>query len=74
MALSGGKWKASGDKTGASGFLYRARTDIVVVADGRIIDANRLAIPRDTTVVDRRSAGSRGAGDPAAQRSALLAE
>jgi hypothetical protein len=61
MALSGGKWKASTDKTGASGFLYRARTDIVVVSDGRIIDANRLAIPKDTTVDDHRGEAGRGA-------------
>ena len=61
MALAGGKWKASTDRTGASGFLYRARTDIVVVSDGKTIDANRLAIPKDTTVDDRRGEAGRGA-------------
>jgi hypothetical protein len=61
MALSEGKWKPSNDKTGASGFLYRARTDIVVVADGKIIDGNRLAVPKDTRLEDRRGAKNRAA-------------
>jgi len=36
------------------GFHYRARIDIDLVIDGQVIDLNRIALPHDTPIVDRR--------------------
>lgn len=36
------------------GFLERARVDIELVVDGDIIDLNRIPLPADTPVVDKR--------------------
>ncbi len=35
-------------------FLYRARVDLTLVVDGRVIDLNRIPLPADTVIVDRR--------------------
>ena len=37
------------------GFMYRVCTEIELVVDGRIIDLNRIALPPDTPIIDRRS-------------------
>jgi hypothetical protein len=36
------------------GFMYRVRTEIELVVDGRIIDLNRIPLPPDTPIIDRR--------------------
>jgi hypothetical protein len=36
------------------GFYYRARIDLELVVDGAIIDLNRVEIPDDIRLVDRR--------------------
>ena len=36
------------------GFRYRARVDIVLVMDGDVIDLNRIPLPADTPIIDRR--------------------
>jgi len=36
------------------GFMYRARTEIELVVDGTIIDLNRIPLPPDTPIIDRR--------------------
>jgi hypothetical protein len=36
------------------GFMYRVRTEIELVVDGTIIDLNRILLPRDTPIIDRR--------------------
>jgi len=35
-------------------FIYRARTEIELVVDGKIIDLNRIQLPTDTPIIDRR--------------------
>ncbi|MHC4426754.1 MAG: hypothetical protein ACYSYV_11760 [Planctomycetota bacterium] len=35
-------------------FMYRARTEIELVVDGTIIDLNRILLPPDTPIIDRR--------------------
>jgi len=39
------------------GFRERVRTDIVLVVDGRAIDLNRIELPADTPIIDRRFQG-----------------
>ncbi|MHC4116715.1 MAG: hypothetical protein ACYSWO_04325 [Planctomycetota bacterium] len=36
------------------GFMYRARTEIELVVDGTIIDLNRILLPPDTPIIDKR--------------------
>ena len=36
------------------GSMYRVRTEIELVVDGRIIDLNRILLPPDTPIIDRR--------------------
>jgi hypothetical protein len=36
------------------GILFRARIDLEVVVDGKIIDLNRIRIPSDTPIIDNR--------------------
>jgi len=36
------------------GSMYRARTEIELVVDGTIIDLNRILLPPDTPIIDRR--------------------
>jgi hypothetical protein len=35
-------------------FFIRARVDIILVTDGRVIDLNRIELPGETPIVDRR--------------------
>jgi hypothetical protein len=39
---------------GFKGFEYRARIEIEIVVDGKIIDLNRIRLPVDTPIIDRR--------------------
>jgi len=48
-----GKWVAF-DGTNRLGFIYRARVDIVLIADGEIVDLNRIPLPADTPIIDNR--------------------
>jgi hypothetical protein len=36
------------------GFLHRARVDVQIVVDGDVIDLNRIPLPPDTPIIDRR--------------------
>jgi hypothetical protein len=49
------KWAPFTDKR-ASGFLYRARIEIELVVDGEIINLNRIPLPADTPILDKRFA------------------
>jgi len=40
-------------------FRHRARVDIVLVVDGEVIDLNRVPLPPDTPIVDRRFSDSK---------------
>ena len=48
-----GKWVPF-DGTNRSGFIHRARVDVVLVTDGKIVDLNRIRLPGDTPIIDRR--------------------
>ena len=48
-----GKWVAF-DGTHRIGFRHRARVDIVLITDGKIVDLNRIQLPADTLIVDNR--------------------
>lgn len=56
---------------GVRASLHRARVDLTLVVDGRVIDLNRIPLPPDTIIVDRRelplSEGERPARLPATQ-------
>lgn len=39
-------------------FAYRARVDLALVVDGGVIDLNRIPLPDDTTIIDRRKLGT----------------
>jgi hypothetical protein len=47
------KWVSSTDKR-VSGFLYRARIEVELVVDGDVIDLNRIPLPVDTLILDKR--------------------
>ncbi len=34
--------------------LYRARVDIILIVDGKVVDLNRLQMPADTPIIDNR--------------------
>lgn len=52
-----GGWVPFDRKKGdQNGFRYRARVDIILVTDGKVIDLNRIPLPPDTPIVDRRFA------------------
>jgi hypothetical protein len=36
------------------GFYYRARVDLELVADGEIIDLNRIKLPTEIPIIDKR--------------------
>lgn len=46
-----GDWVREEDITG---FIFRARTDIVLVTDGKIVDLNRIRLPENTPIIDKR--------------------
>jgi len=55
VTVENDKWvPATADER--KGFLHRARVDIVLVTDGRVIDLNRIALPAGTPIMDRRFA------------------
>ena len=42
---------------------YRVRQDLVLIVDGNIIDLNRIPLPADTPIIDRRFQGSASGSD-----------
>lgn len=48
------KWKAVKNGDGAKGFSHRARVDIELVVDGKVIDLNRIRFPEHVVIVDKR--------------------
>jgi len=44
---------------------HRARTDIELVVDGNVIDLNRIHMPADTRIIDKRGLGPEGITLPA---------
>jgi len=61
----GRTWVAHRDKE-PTGFLFRARVDLELVVDGKIIDLNRIRLPVDTPIVDKRTLEQEQSG-PATQ-------
>ena len=55
VVFQDGKWVPFKDKE-RKGFVHRARVDVILVTDGKVIDLNRIALPPDTTIVDNRFA------------------
>jgi len=60
-----GKWIAADIKqfTGelgpkGEGRYCRARVDIVLISDGKIVDLNRIPLPPDTPIIDKRFEGN----------------
>jgi len=49
-----GRWKASTGEERNGSFMMRVRTEIHLVVDGEIVDLNRIKLPPDTPIVDRR--------------------
>jgi hypothetical protein len=57
-----GKWKAQDPKKLKRPIffgLWRARTDIDLIVDGKIVDLNRIPLPADTPIVDKRFAAKK---------------
>ncbi len=57
-----GKWVAF-DGTNRAGFIHRARVDIVLITDGKIVDLNRIRLPADTPIIDNRFEGRHNKAD-----------
>jgi hypothetical protein len=53
VVAENGKWVPYMGQTNV-GFYHRARVDIVLIADGEIVDTNRVAFPKDVQVVPGR--------------------
>ena len=47
-------WIPAGLKRNPPVSLYRARIDVELIVDGKVIDLNRIPLPPDTPVIDRR--------------------
>ncbi len=58
----GGKgWAAVGNER-PRGFKYLARVEIGLVVDGTVIDLNRILLPADTPIIDRREPSGKEKG------------
>jgi len=53
------KWVPVERGENPAGFLYRARIEIELITDGDVIDLNRIPLPPDTSIIDKRFEGSR---------------
>jgi len=50
-----GNWVPFDGKELTTGiFLHRARIDIVLITDGKVVDLNRIPLPPDSPIIDRR--------------------
>jgi hypothetical protein len=47
------KWIPA-DESERVGFMNRARVDIVLITDGKIVDMNRIQLPPNTPILDNR--------------------
>jgi hypothetical protein len=47
------QWAPSTDNQ-VTDFIYRARIEVELVVDGNVIDLNRIPLPADTPVIDKR--------------------
>jgi hypothetical protein len=47
-------WVPASTEGELRGFLHRARVDIELVVDGKIVDLNRVHIPANTSIIDKR--------------------
>jgi hypothetical protein len=47
-------WIPATPGKGFQGFMFRARVDVELIIDGKIIDLNRIRIPSDTPIIDKR--------------------
>jgi hypothetical protein len=54
VAWDGEQWVATRPDGRFPGFLCRARVDLLLVVDGDVIDLNRIRLPEDTVIIDRR--------------------
>ncbi len=50
----GGQWVPFTSGRERKGFLHRARVDIMLVTDGQVVDLNRIELPGETPILDRR--------------------
>lgn len=55
VAWDGEQWARVTSTRGVRGFIHRARIDITLVVDGRVIDLNRIPLPKDTIIADHRT-------------------
>ena len=53
IEMEAGKWVSTKDGKPLT-VGVRARVDIVLVVDGKVIDLNRIKLPENTTIIDRR--------------------
>jgi hypothetical protein len=54
ISEDGSTWIPVNKEERPLGFMSRARTEIELVVDGKIIDLNRILLPPDTPIIDRR--------------------
>ena len=47
-------WIPAARGQGFLGIMNRARVDLELIIDGKIIDLNRIRIPSDTPIIDKR--------------------
>jgi hypothetical protein len=62
ISEDGNSWVAVQEKPPietVKGFLFRARIEIELVVDGNIIDLNRIHLPDDTAIIDKRMPANR---------------
>jgi len=65
ISENGKSWVAAQEKPPietVKGFIYRARIEIELVVDGNIIDLNRIHLPADTAIIDKRKPADRQQG------------
>lgn len=53
IEMEGGKWVSQKDGQPLTEGV-RARVDVVLVVDGKVIDLNRIKLPENTTIIDHR--------------------
>ncbi len=53
VVVKEGKWVPFDGKN-RDGFLHRARVVVVLITDGNVVDLNRIPLPSDTPIIDRR--------------------
>lgn len=54
ISEDGQTWVSASDRDASKGFLMRARVDLQIVVDSEIVDLNRLRMPADTPIIDKR--------------------